>query len=118
MRVFAHAHIRIRCTYELHMQNTYCAYVLHACTCACVHELHVTTPRLQLRAVYLKYGSGALYPADVDGQHCLGRCTMTWYVSFDRYNGERRYSSANTTVVPSGGEVEDMRSAGDWFISV
>jgi len=71
-----------------------------------------------VRAVYLKAGSAPVYPDDVDGPNCLGTCAVTWYVSYDRYTGLRRFASANTSVVPTGGNLPDLRVAGEWYVSV
>ena len=73
-----------------------------------------------LRAVYVKHGSCAQYPADILGQQCdanVAQCHMTWYERFDRYTGAKRYANANTTLVPSGGRQPDKRAGGDWYIS-
>ncbi len=75
-----------------------------------------------VQSVYLKSGSCAAYPADVVGADCspaVGNCQMTWYVSFDRYTGLRKYAASNVTTVPNGGGAErDKRAMGEWYISV
>jgi hypothetical protein len=74
-----------------------------------------------LRAVYLKHGAAAVFPADIKGRQCDAtepRCHMTWYERYDRYTGEKMFSLANSTVVPSGGVYPDKRAVGDWYISV
>ena len=74
-----------------------------------------------LRAVYLKHGTCALYPEDIDGRQCdavTQLCHMTWYERFDRYTGSKVYSPANVTTVPTGGDYPDKRATGDWFISL
>ena len=74
-----------------------------------------------LRAVYVKHGTCAAFPADILGKQCVGRtpfCHMTWYERYDRYTGAKRYSSSNMTLVPSGGDSPDKRQTGDWYISV
>ena len=93
--------------YAVHMNDS--AHALHI-------VLNVTYGAV--RAVYLKYDSCMVYPDDIDGQICRGLCVMTWYVSFDRYTGLRRYSVANTTTVSTGGSLPDMRMQGEWFVTV
>ena len=82
-------------------------------------QLNVTVG--SLRAVYLKAATCAQYPIDVDGQQCDRRtpyCHMTWYLSYDRYTGQRRYATSNSTVVPAGGDFPDKRTSGEWYIGV
>jgi hypothetical protein len=95
-------------------------------------RLNVT--RGAVRAVYLRAGRASTYPGDIQnalcvgdcsdptdvvGSSCMGDCELTWYTSFDRYTGVRRYASANTSIVPYGAQGRaDLRRAAEWFVSV
>ncbi len=95
-------------------------------------RLNVT--RGAVRAVYLRAGSAPTYPDDIEeancvgdcsdpldvvGSSCVGDCAVTWFTSFDRYTGVRRFAQAETSIVPYGAEGRaDLRQAAEWFVSV
>ena len=84
-------------------------------------RVRLTVTMGSVRAVYLKFGSVAAFPQDISGQQCNARtqlCHMTWYERYDRYTGQKRFTTSNQTLVPAGGDYPDKRSVGDWYISV
>ena len=79
----------------------------------------------EARAVYLKAKSCPAYPADVQSESCLGKCTVSWLTTFDPFDGAALSRSLASPHVPHGlgrgcpaACPPDLRAEGDWYVGV
>lgn len=85
----------------------------------------LTVTRGTARALYLKARECPVFPADVQGDVCLGKCSVHWLTRFNPYDGTAVSTSATTLQVPNGLGADcpttcppDLRMGGDWYVGV